>query len=86
MIDKPKTLADYVHSVSQTLPLTTADRLQRIETLRKRIDAHVQSICQVGSLNGTSTETTDKAVIAFYEQMDLLERCLSHIHEALKSA
>jgi DNA mismatch repair ATPase MutL len=57
MIDKPKTLADYTRSVSQTSPLTTADRLQRIETLGKRIDAHVQSICQVGSLNGTSTET-----------------------------
>jgi hypothetical protein len=86
MIDKPKTLADYTRSVSQTSPLTTADRLQRIETLGKRIDAHVQSICQVGSLNGTSTETTDKAVIAFYEQMVLLERRLGLIQDALKTA
>ena len=55
MSDKPKTLADFpAHSVSHGPPLTKADRLQHIERLGKRIDAYVQTICQVGSLNGTS--------------------------------
>jgi hypothetical protein len=68
----------------QTPPETTAERLQRITTLGRRIHEYVQFMRRVGKLNGTSSEAREKAVAAFYEQMALLERQLSRIQEDLR--
>jgi hypothetical protein len=65
-------------------PLTLAEHLQAIEQLRERVNGHIQFMCQVGSLKGTSGEAREKAVIAFHERLAVLERQLSRIHEDLE--
>jgi hypothetical protein len=68
----------------QTPPWTTAERLERIEVIGRRINGYVQFICKVGNLNGTSSEAKEKAVAAFYEQVIILERQLGRIQEELQ--
>ncbi len=70
--------------LAQTPPWTTDERLQRIEAMGQRINGYVQFMCQAGNQNGTSTEARDKAVIAFYEQMIVLERQLGLIQDDFK--
>jgi hypothetical protein len=65
-------------------PWTMEERLRCIADMGRRIDGYVQFICQVGSLNGTSTEAKEKAVAAFFEQMTVLERQLGGIQEGLR--
>jgi hypothetical protein len=67
-------------------PLTTEDRLKRIEALGDRIAGYVRFMCQVGNLGSTSSEVKDKAIIAFYERIFLLEAQLSRIQEDLRLA
>ncbi len=67
--------------LAETPPWTTAERLQRIEALGQRINGYVQFMCQAGNPNHASDEARDKAVVAFYEQMVLLERHLGRIHD-----
>jgi hypothetical protein len=43
-------------------------------------------MCQVGNLGSTSSEVKDKAIIAFYERIFLLEAQLSRIQEDLRLA
>ena len=38
-------------------------------------------MCQVGNLNATSAEAKERAVVAFYEQMVILECQLGRIHD-----
>jgi hypothetical protein len=64
--------------------LTTEDRLQLIKALGQRIAAHVQFMCQVGALDGTSAEMKDRAVAAFYERLVLAESELGRIQEGLR--
>jgi hypothetical protein len=64
-------------------PLTTEDRLKRIEALGERIAGHVQFMCQVGSLGGSSTEMKERAVTAFYERMIVVESQLGRLREEL---
>jgi len=68
----------------QVPPSTTEERLERIEAMGKRINGKVQFMCQVGTLNGTSAEAKEKAVIAFYEWMTVLERQLGRIQDELQ--
>ena len=71
--------------VSETLPWTTADRLQRIETLGQRIQGYVEFMChQLDHLNGTSAEAKDKAVTIFYERLLMMEQELGRIQENLR--
>jgi hypothetical protein len=65
-------------------PLTMEARLQRIEFLGQRVQGHVQWMCRIGSLGGTSGEAKDRAIVAFYERITDLERQLSRIQEELK--
>lgn len=70
--------------VARTPPLTIEERLQRIEALGQRVNGYVQYMCQAAQMNNTSAEARDKAVVAFYEQMVLLECHLGRIHDDLK--
>jgi hypothetical protein len=80
----PHLVAGLSAGVSETPLWTTAERLQRIEALGQRINGYVQFMCQLDNLNGTSAEAKDKAVIAFYEQLVVLERRLGRIQDNLK--
>ena len=71
-------------SIAQTPAWTTAERLLRIQAMGQRITSYVQYMCQVGDLKGSSTEATEKAVSAFYDQMVVLERQLALIHDEFK--
>jgi hypothetical protein len=68
----------------QTPPWTTEERLERILAMSQRIHGYVQFLCNVGSLNGTSAESKERAVAAFYERMAILERQLGRIQEDLQ--
>src|SRR5256885_9770124 len=68
----------------KTPPLTTEERLQRIQALGKRVEGYVQYMCKVGSMISTSTEAKDRAVAAFYERFIFLERELNRIQEELQ--
>jgi hypothetical protein len=65
-------------------PLTAEEQLLAIEALAKRISGHVQFMCQVGNLNGVSSEAKDKALAAFCERLTALERQLARIQESLQ--
>jgi hypothetical protein len=64
-------------------PLTKEERLKRIEALGERIAGHIRFMCQVGSLGGSSTEMKERAVIAFYERMIVVENQLGRLREDL---
>ena len=65
-------------------PLTLEEHLHCIETLGKRIDAYIHFMVQLGNQTGTSAEVKDRAVVAFYQQMIIVERELGHIHDELR--
>lgn len=68
----------------QTPPCTTEERVQRIEVMGQRITEYIRFFCQLGNLGGTSAEAKEKAVIAFYEQMVVVERQLGRIQGNLQ--
>ncbi len=67
-----------------THPWTLEERLQRIEAMGQRISGYIRFICQVGSLDGTSTEAKERAVAAFYDRLLAAEGQLSRIQEDLR--
>lgn len=67
-----------------TPPWSLEERLQRIEIMGQKIDGHVRFMCQVGSLDGASTEAKERAVAAFYERMVIVEKQLGRIPENLR--
>ena len=80
----PVTEAELLAGLRQTAPLTTESRLECIEALAEKIEGYIRFICKAGSLSGTSSEAKEKAVIAFYERMVILERQLGRIQEDLR--
>ncbi len=68
----------------ESAPWTTEERLQRIAAMGQRIDGYIQFMSGIGKMNGTSAEAKDKAVVAFYERMVVLERHLGRIQEELQ--
>jgi hypothetical protein len=67
-----------------TPPSTLAERLQRIEDLRRRINGYVDFMCQDGRPSGCSAEAREKAVALFCEEMAVVERRLGRIEEDLR--
>jgi hypothetical protein len=65
-------------------PLTMEARLVRIQSLGERIAEHIQYICAVGSLAGTSEEAKKKNVAVFYDRLLALEQELAGIRENLR--
>lgn len=64
--------------------LTTAQRLEAIEAMRKRVNGHVDFMCGVAAMRGSSDEAKDAAVAAFHDRMAALERQLEKIAEGLR--
>jgi hypothetical protein len=69
---------------ASALPLTTAERLQRIEAMGKRIGGYIAFMAEVPTLNGTSAEAKDRAVEAFHDRLVVLEGQLARIQDELK--
>ena len=65
----------------QNPPCTTEERVDRIESLSRRIAGYVQFMCDGSNANNASADGREKAVGAFYEQMVVTERQLGRIHE-----
>jgi hypothetical protein len=55
-----------------------------IEAVGRRIAGHVEFMCQVGTLQGSSAEAKEQAVAAFYERILIVERQLARIQEELR--
>ena len=66
------------------IPLTTEDRLTRIQALGKRIDGYIAFMCSVNQMNGSSAEAKHKAVQVFYERLRTVEQELGQIQEELR--
>jgi hypothetical protein len=64
--------------------LTTQERLAGIEQMRQRVNGYVEFMCRVDDLKGTSDESKENAVIAFFERMAILEQQLGRISEELR--
>jgi hypothetical protein len=68
--------------ISETIPCTPEERLQRIEALGDRIAGYVRFMCELGTTVGTSAEAKERARAAFYERLLVVERQLGQIKEA----
>ncbi len=80
----PSAAAAPIDDLWSTVPLTTEDRLLRIQALGQRIDGYIRFMCAIGHLNGSSTEAKDKAVAVFYERLITMEQELGRIQEDLQ--
>jgi hypothetical protein len=67
----------------RTAPATTEDCLARIRALGRRVEGHVQFMCEAGDLPSASAEAKQQAAVAFYERLRALERMLGQIREEL---
>lgn len=65
-------------------PLTLEARLVRIQALGQRVAGHIEFICGVANLAGTSAEAKQKTVAVFYERLLALEGELDRIQEKLR--
>jgi hypothetical protein len=65
-------------------PLTLEARLVRIRALGQRIAGHIDFICGVANLAGSSVEAKQKTVAVFYERLLALEGELDRIQEQLR--
>lgn len=66
------------------LPSTTNERLDRIKKMLERVNGHVEFICGVGAMQGSSAQAKEAAVAAFCERMAVLEQQLRRISEGLR--
>lgn len=84
MTKKKKASISTALPLSSSLPWTLEERVQRIESMGRRIEEYIRFMCRVGSLAGASDEVKAKAVTAFYDQMVVVERQLGRIHDGLR--
>ena len=70
--------------VSSTLPPGADERVRGIAAVGERIRGHVQFLCQVDTLGGTSAAAKEAALAAFHERLAALERRLARIHDELQ--
>jgi hypothetical protein len=80
----PVPFPDPIAELLSSVPVTRADYLAHIRALRRRVVEHVRFICAVGSLDGTSVEAKDLAVVLFYERLAAAERHLAHVKQNLE--
>lgn len=80
----PRSEKSVVAVVRSELPTSTEEQVRRIQATGERINGHVQFMCAVGTLGGTSEEAKARAIVAFAEQMALMERELGRIAEELR--
>lgn len=65
-------------------PGTIEDRLRAIDELKEQIVGHAGYIAKVVAMTGTSSESKERAVAAFYDRMVVFERQLSRIRDDLQ--
>jgi hypothetical protein len=70
-------------ALSEVLPRTLEERVQRIEALGERIAGYVRFMCERGTPSGTSAEAKERALTTFYERLIIVERQLGKIQEEL---
>jgi hypothetical protein len=63
---------------------TMHQRLAQIRLLTDRIDEHVQFICGIVDLKGTSLEKKEKAVAQFHEQLARADEALARLRNQLR--
>jgi hypothetical protein len=74
---------DSSNDLLRTTPLTTEDRLMHIQALGQRVVSYVKFMCTVGRLEGSSTESKDRAVAVFYDRLYMMEQELARIYDSL---
>jgi hypothetical protein len=65
-------------------PQTVAEHLAQIKEMGQRVTGFIQAMGKVEKLNGVSEEVKSRAVVAFYEQLAVMETRLRNIHESLQ--
>lgn len=65
-------------------PLTQDERLDRIEAMGQRINGYIRFMRETSGPNGASAESKEKALIAFYDRMLVVESQLGRIQEEFK--
>jgi hypothetical protein len=67
-----------------TPPVTKEECLERIRTLGQRVVNCVRFMNGIDTVRGTSEESRQRALIAFYERLLIFERELGRIQEELQ--
>ena len=65
-------------------PQTIAEHLAQIKEMGQRVTGYVQAIGKIEKLNGVSAEVKSRAVVAFFEQLTIMETRLRNIHESVQ--
>ena len=65
-------------------PQTIAEHLVQIKEMGQRVTGYIHAMSKVDKLNGLSAEVKGRAVVAFYEQLSIMEARLRNIHESLQ--
>jgi hypothetical protein len=68
----------------QLPPATKEECIDRIRTLGHRVEAYVRFMKAIENVPGTSAESRQKALTAFYERMLFFDRELGRIQEDLQ--
>lgn len=84
MAAKPKIAAAVPLAGVASGSLNLEEQLHRIEAMGKRVEAHIQFLCQTARQPGTSLEVKDRVVNAFYREMVLIEKQLGRIDDELR--
>lgn len=86
----PKTRSNAPRATATMAPpadnvmLTTRQRLEAIEAMRKRVNGYVDFMGTVETMQGSSAEAKDAAVSAFHDRLAALQKQLELITEGLR--
>lgn len=80
----PPPPVDPLTQLLQRPPSTLPEHLVHIKGLGQLVTGYVQAMGKVDKLSGVSAEAKARAVVAFYEQLAIMETRLRAIHESLQ--
>jgi hypothetical protein len=75
---------DSITELLRTPPITTHDRVIRINALAKRMNGYIKYMCGVARQNGISDEAKHRAIAMFYDSMVRVEHELARIHDSYR--
>ena len=64
--------------------VTIGDHLTCIRSLSRKIQEHVRFVATLRNMQGSSTESREKAVAGFHERLLALERALERVLDELR--